>query len=78
MKSCRVGNHVFLLVCGVVEIDFFWELLSMTIEYVVKTRKSLAPGQTDKTTGKLWYYKVTLLLLHEPTNPRIFHVLLYF
>lgn len=50
----------------------------MTIEYVVKTRKSLAPGQTDKTTGKLWYYKVTLLLLHEPTNPWIFHVLLYF
>lgn len=50
----------------------------MTIEYVVKTRKSLAPGQTDKTTGKLWYYKVTLLLLHEPTNPWIFHILLYF
>lgn len=51
MKSYRVGNHVFFLVCGTVEIYFFLELLYMTIAYIAKTENPWLQGRQTKPQG---------------------------
>lgn len=66
MKSCSVGNHVFLLMWGMVEIDFFLELLSMTIAYIVKPENPWLQGRQARPQGKC---SITRLLCCYSMSP---------